>query len=537
MFVSRVSPNQAALLERPAAAPSTAIPRTHAWAACVVLVTIALCMPFTRVIFSFGDEGVILHGAERLLQGERIYTDFFEFLPPGAFLMAAGWMSVAGVSLLSARILAILTITGIACFSFLSCRRASRDSRLSAFLTVAWVVMSQGLWTQVGHHWFTSLAACVTLWASLAATEDGRVRPALIAGLAAGMAAMTTPTRGALAMLAGLSQWLNLRRHQGQALQYVIGCAVVPVSLIGWLAWNGSLSDAIADVIVFTAHQYAPIQVVSFGDWANAQNSPLVYVFPASLALLALTWRWRRASIASNRMDRVGAAFAFAGFAGCFPRPDVSHIAFAVPLALPLVASCLSRLVPPSSRVYRPTIFGFLGVVCLMPVLSYAYLVQQVWHTPRVPTPRGEAAFFGMPGAADLVARVAALPPGDSWFYYPYVPLLPFLTERRDVARYDVLIPGYTRPAQYEETCLAVLEHVTWAVFDRDGADPTMLRRNYPALREPHPNETAAFEEALSAGFTTYAADGSFELLRNQFRSDETACSRIAAPGASSARQ
>ncbi len=37
-------------------------------------------------------------------------------------------------------------------------------------------------------------------------------------------------------------------------------------------------------------------------------------------------------------------AFGLAGFVGCFPRPDITHIAFAAPLALPLLACCMTRL-------------------------------------------------------------------------------------------------------------------------------------------------------------------------------------------------
>ena len=45
----------------------------------VVLLSVALCLPFLRTVFSLADEGVLLHGAERMLKGERLYADFFVF--------------------------------------------------------------------------------------------------------------------------------------------------------------------------------------------------------------------------------------------------------------------------------------------------------------------------------------------------------------------------------------------------------------------------------------------------------------------------
>ena len=58
-----------------------------------------LCLPFIHSIFVLGDEGYLLHGAERLLRGRRLYIDFFEFLPPGSFVIVAVWFGVTSISL------------------------------------------------------------------------------------------------------------------------------------------------------------------------------------------------------------------------------------------------------------------------------------------------------------------------------------------------------------------------------------------------------------------------------------------------------
>ncbi len=113
--------------------------RRHLWLLFVAVVTAVLCAPFLHALFGAGgDEGVLLNGAERMLKGERLYVDFFEFLPPGGFILTEAWFSIVGISFVSARSLAILTIVGIACFTYLTCRQASNSAPLSAALALGW---------------------------------------------------------------------------------------------------------------------------------------------------------------------------------------------------------------------------------------------------------------------------------------------------------------------------------------------------------------------------------------------------------------
>jgi hypothetical protein len=206
----------------------------------------------------------LLNGAERMLRGSRLYADFFEFLPPGGFLLTEAWFSIAGISVASARALAILTIVGIACFTYLACCQACKHAPLSALLATGWVVMSQGIWTQVSHHWFTTLFSMVAAWAALVSVEPAQryLRWPLTAGAAAGMAAMVTPHRGALVMLAAVPAFLNLRRHRAELITYMLGCALVPIGLLAYVVWHDALAAAFDDVILFTAVRYAPIQSV-----------------------------------------------------------------------------------------------------------------------------------------------------------------------------------------------------------------------------------------------------------------------------------
>jgi hypothetical protein len=523
------TPDQPTSSEVPAP-PAPAWSRSDWWLPLVGLLAAVLCLPFFRTVFSLGDEAVLLNGAERMLRGSRLYVDFFEFPPPGGFVLTEAWFSVVGSSLASVRSLVILTIVGIACFTFLACRQASRNAPLSAVLTTGWVFMSQGNWTQTNPHWLTTLFSMLAAWAVLAGVEapQHRQRWPLIAGVAAGAATMMIPTRGALASLAGLTAYLNLRQYRAELIAYVLGGTIVPAGLLAYLVGQHALMAAFDDVIRFTAERYSSVQGVSYGWDAVPQDRPLKYLYPLAGVLLLIAGIRNPRGCLRDRPLRSCVAFGVAGLAGCFPRPDMAHIGFTAPLALPLLACCMSRLTQPWRPVYRYLLAVVMIGLCVPSARAFSWSVERVLAAETVPTPRGRVAFVRMPETPALLARIAATPPGDAYFFYPYMPMLSFLTARAQVAKYDIFMFDYTLPSQYQDACLSVMRRATWVVIDRALTDPAVLQRTWPAMPNTPPPETTAFEQALDKGFELVAREGTSELRRRRDGVNDTLCTGIA---------
>ena len=128
-----------------------------------------------------------------------------------------------------------------------------------------------------------------------------------------------------------------------------------------------------------------------------------------------------------------------------------------------------------------------------------------------------------------MLKQIAETPPGDAYFFYPFLPMMPFLTARRDVSRYDVFVPDYNPPAQYQKACVSVMRHASWVVIDRQWTDPKLLKQAFPAMRNPRPPETRQFERALNRGFKLVATDGVFELRHRRTSGvDPSLCAEIA---------
>lgn len=489
---------------------------TVAWLLAVCALTIMLCLPFLTTVLG-EEDGIWLNAATRLHNGRVLYRDFFQFLPPLSFLLTEAWLNLVGTTVAGARLLAVLTIAGAACFAFLSCRCATGQAAASAALAMAWVVVSQGIWTQVNHHWLTLFFSMAAVWATLSAARSGasgRWRP-LLAGLAGGAAAMVTPTRGALVILASALVFLDPRRPRQEALVFLAGVAAVPLCMLAHVASHGAAAEAFADVVLFTMRQYSSIQHLPYAFRTNLQTYPAALTYPAcALALAVLAVRDGR-SLLRDRLFTACAAFGLAGFIGSYPRPDSAHLNFALPLALPLAGRCAVLLMREwPAKVRR---IALTGAACLLlpPVSIFALLILGAFYLPAVNTLAGQVKFIGgVEGRAEVIARVTALPATDRVFFYPYDPLLPFLTGRQQVSRYDLFIPSYTTPAQYQEACASVMQDADWVLLDRRIMATEYLLQDYPAMPNPFTPERVGFEHALESGFTFASQDGGYELRR-----------------------
>jgi len=500
-------------------------------AALVGVIAAALCSPFIVVVSALSDEGVLLSAADRMLHGDRLYLDFFEFLPPGGFVITASWFALTGISLSSARVLAILVITAIACVTYQACRMTCERASYPALVVIAWLVMTQGVWTQVSHHWLTTLFSMIAFWLALRSIEGQTplLREPLVAGVAAGAALMVTPTRGALAMLAAAVSLADPRRRKSRSLAYLAGCAVAPAGLLAYVGARRALTAAFDDVILFPASRYAPIQGVPFGYFANIQNFPLKYLFPivALLTLLSCSRRWP--TCLNDRRLHLCAAFGLAGFIGVFPRPDIVHIGFTAPLACPLLVYCAKHLTEGALRKYRP-VAAALAVACCLPCgLAYLRISEAALRAQPVETARGRVVFSSgvEQGTKELFAWIATTPVQDRFFFYPYFPMLPFLTARQQTSKYDIFIPDYTLPTQYVDACNSVMENASWIVAHQSVTDPNAWASVFPAMRNPRLTEMRRFGQALESQFELVARFGEFNISHRIRAGNEAACAKI----------
>jgi hypothetical protein len=116
---------------------------------------------------------------------------------------------------------------------------------------------------------------------------------------------------------------------------------------------------------------------------------------------------------------------------------------------------------------------------------------------------------------------------GDNVLFYPNMSLVPYLTARRQTAHVDMIIPGFTTPAQYREVCAEVVADAQYVVIDRAWTKPENILHVHPSTADPDPPEKRAFEAMLREGFELIAHSPTFEVRRRTARAAASLCGRI----------
>jgi hypothetical protein len=156
-----------------------------------------------------GDQQVFWMNAQRLLHGELVYRDFFEFTPPGTDLayLAAFRLFGSGVWVTNLVVLSLGAALSWLCYRL---ARSIMQRAWAALTASLFLVFDYGSWMDGTHHWFSMLAVMAALAVLLQPTSSARL---LTCGALLGAASFFTQTRGVMVAM-GVASYLVWQRFQ-----------------------------------------------------------------------------------------------------------------------------------------------------------------------------------------------------------------------------------------------------------------------------------------------------------------------------------
>src|ERR1035437_6884357 len=118
----------------------------------------------------FPDEGIVLQGAHRILQGQLLYRDFFSYFTPGSYYWMAFLFRVFGDSILVARFALVVYGAIFAVLTFLIARRVCSRG-LSTMVAYLVTITCLPYYFMEVHNWDSTLWAYLALYGAVRSLE------------------------------------------------------------------------------------------------------------------------------------------------------------------------------------------------------------------------------------------------------------------------------------------------------------------------------------------------------------------------------
>jgi 4-amino-4-deoxy-L-arabinose transferase-like glycosyltransferase len=452
----------------------------------VLLVFVGTCL-YYRIFYSYtvlnGDEGIVLQGAQRILNGEVLYRDFFSFLTPGSFYWMALLFKVFGSSILVAHG-ALIVYGGI--FSVLTYLLARRVcARWCALFTVYLLTLTCLPYCFFAlHNWDSTLWACLALYFAVRLLETPHWGFALAVGTFASLTCLCEQSKGA-ALLLGLAAgfgavaWTDHRKGRLARFHvwaFLAGFAPPVLLTVAYFAANHSLPQMLADCLWPLRH-YSSANALPYGypelldeefqkglsgSWGFRIGMLVIlspYLFLPVLPILAVgffcVWLVRLARQKESHDKAahyvvVSAVVIALWMSAVISRPDLSHlIIFQAPIVFLVLGWILGG---PSLQTQHLNSFRTLASFYVF--LSFTALGLTLLWGPLnanvvLKTRRG--VLKAQHRDAVLEELQARVRPGQKVFVYPYQPLYYYLTSTSSPTRYEYLQLGMHTPEQFAE--------------------------------------------------------------------------------------
>ena len=428
------------------------------------------------------DEGIVLQGAHRILNGQVLYRDFFSFFTPGSYYLLALVFRIFGDSLLAAR--SVLVFFG-AVYSAITYLLARRVGSRNAALFVAVIVTLTTLPYRflVLHNWDSTFWACLAVYCAVRLLESPRWGWALAVGSLTSITFLFEQSKGAgmaLGLGAGFVALALLGKRglwRGQTLLALASGSLWPVFLcLAYFGTQHALSPMLADWF-WPLHHYSLANRVPYGypNWSDLARHQMfgsgpwgvrlvtaVAVSPCFmitlLPLFAIGWlgywlwqSWRRRAADAKSAYYILTSAAICGLllSVIVVRTDNIHFVYLQPLfCLALAWLVDGRDVP--GRIFKslhPLFNAYVAIAFLL--LAMPLLLRSTNLPTRIETRRGAIT---APKDDTVIPYVQAhVTPGEAFLVYPYLPLYNYLTDTVSPSRFEYFQPGMSTPEQARE--------------------------------------------------------------------------------------
>jgi hypothetical protein len=224
----------------------------------VVLYLRLFRLPFVPIDPAGGDQAMFLWGATKVLNGQVIYRDFFQFTTPGTEYFYALLIKLFGQTASMPKLVEWAVAVAFAAVGV----------RISRYLLSGWrIYVPSLLFLTAGflpspdatHHVFSALAVLIALLLILSGIDSRRtaIWRVFAVGICCGLSFCFTPGRGILAVLAFCIFIYVFTAERGRSVSaLIVGFLITTVILFGPIVWKAGVHNVIACLVDYPLHNY-----------------------------------------------------------------------------------------------------------------------------------------------------------------------------------------------------------------------------------------------------------------------------------------
>lgn len=462
----------------------------------IFLLSFLYLCAFRRYCWVDPDEGIILQGAQRILDGQVLYRDFFSFFTPGSYYLFAAIFRIFGNSYMVGHTALAFLGAAFSPVTYLLARRVC-SRQTSLLVTGLMTVTAVPCRFVVIHNWDSTLWACLALYYAVRLLESPNAKWAFAAATFTSLTAVSEQSKGAGLLLGlGVGFLIVLRGDKpsrlftrGELIAIVVGLCwpflltviyfasqhALPTMLASWFwplqHYSGAnrvpygfdnMTGAARDRIFATRSlgmRLFAMLIFSSRTWV-----PFVPIFAVAL-LVRLTFRRSgKSSIGSEWAYYVLVSAAVSGLllSIVISRADYLHFIFLQPIFFLVLAWLLD-----GRNIRHPRWIRIAPVVGLCLSMSLVARAAQSLLTAHgdyaVITRRGA---ISMDKPDEVISSLQThFPGGEKILVYPYQPTYYYLTRTYSPTRFDFYQPGMHTKEQLQEMLTELSAHPTRAVL------------------------------------------------------------------------
>jgi len=446
------------------------------------------------------DEGIILQGAQRILEGQVLYRDFFSFFTPGSYYLFALLFRVFGDSYLVAHTALAFVGAAFSPITYLLARRVC--SRQASLLVTGLMTATALPWRFVViHNWDSTLWACLALYCAVRLLESPSVKWAFAAASFVSLTALFEQSKGA-GLLLGLGTGFLIIISGSQ--QSKVFTRDRMIAIMAGLAWPFFVT------VVYFASRHALTTMLASWFWplqhySVANRVPYGYdnmtgearhrIFDAAspglrlftvLVFSARSWvpflplfgvallirltfrRWHRISVGPEWAYYVLVSATISGLllSIVIARADYLHFIFLQPVFFLALAWLLDgRGILNRFFTRIAPVVGFCASMSLLALAAHLLFQTRADHS--IVTRRGPVTMQTKDTAIEFVQAHVA--PGEQILIYPYQSAYYYLTQTYSPTRFDFYQPGMHTDQQLREMLADFSAHPTRVVLYEPG--------------------------------------------------------------------